>query len=226
MKITLKIVKYAFMLFPALVILIIIVRVLTSGDPPESRVILNTPAFEAAHRLLGDDFEMHRFNLRNPFTPLGGDIFHVGYVFYLASSNDLQLSLRGKADRFEELLAFLNAHGDNFYDLVNLYLRVTTRMLVDVPGEVREETLVSEIFEATTRFFFETDRYKYVRVNFHGVEVDFARTRVELFIFDRLRDYNIELNLDMAAEYLTRITLFDIHMPRQRARVARFEILR
>jgi len=222
MKIALKIAKYSLFALPAIVLLIIIIRLFMYGDPPESRVILNTPAFEPIHTRLGDDFIMHTISLRNLFTR--GDTFCVADVLYLESSGDLQLSLRAKKNRLDDLSEHLSIPAERFADLLKLYMRVTTSYLIDIPGEIREETLVSEVFEVSQRYLFETNRYEYIRVNFPGINMDFRRTRLELFIFDINSEYDLE-NLDHAG-FLGRVTIFDINMPRERANINRFEILR
>jgi len=222
MKTGLKVLKYTLFITPAIVLLIIIIRLVSSGDPPESRMIMNTYNFETAYHNLGNDFVMYKINVRSPFAI--NDTFCVVDAFYLESSRDLQLSFRGKKNRFEELRAILNISSENYADLIKLYLRVTTSVITDIPGEVQEETLVTEIFEISARYLFENDRYEYIRVNFSDIKVDYRRTRLELFAFDKLREYDLDdLN---NAEFLARITIFDIHMPKERARVERFEILK
>jgi len=222
MKTCLKVLKYTLFITPAIVLLIIIIRLFSAGDPPESRLILNTYAFESAYKTLGDDFIIYKINLRNPFAI--GDTFYVADVLYLESSRDLQLSFRAKKNKLEEVREYLNISSGNYAGLFDLYLRVTTKVLIDIPGETREETLVTETFGITARHLFETERYEYIRVNFSGIDLDFRRTKLELFAFDKSRGYNSD-NPDNE-EYFARVTIFDINMPNEKTKIGRFEILK
>ena len=222
MKTLLKILKYALILTPAMIVLIIVVRLISSGDPPESRLIINTYDFQTAHNRLGNDFAIYKINVRNPFAV--GDVFRVTDILYLESSRDLQLSFRGKKNRFEEVRDYLNTAGGSYADLLKLYLRVTTRTVTDIPGEILEETLSAELFETSAQYLFENERYEYIRVNFSGIEIDARRTKLELFAFDKLCEFDPD-DLDNS-EYIARITLLDINMPREKVKIERYEILK
>ena len=221
MKILLKVLKYALIITPAMIVLIVILRVFSSGDPPESKLIINTHSFETAYKKLGNDFVMYKINLRNPFAV--GDVFCVVDTFYLESSQDLQLSFRGKKNRFGEIRDYLNIASDNYAGLLKLYLRATTRALTDIPGGIQEETLFTEIFETSAQYLFETERYEYIRVNFSGIEAD-TKTKLELFVFDNLREFAPD-DLDNSG-YIARITVLDINMPRERVKIERYKILK
>ncbi|MCL2099007.1 MAG: hypothetical protein FWH24_01040 [Oscillospiraceae bacterium] len=221
MKIFFRVLKYTLYLTPALIVLIVAVRLVLSGDPPESRLIINTQSLESAYRNLGDDFIMYEINVRNPFAL--GDTFYTADILYLESSGDLQLSFRGKKNKLEELRSHLNVSEGNYADLLSLYIRAETRIPADADDKIGEETVLTEIFEVSARYLFETGRYEYIRVNFSGIEIDYRRTKLELFAFGQADVY--ELGDWDIADYLARLTLLDINMPREKVKIGKFEIL-
>ena len=219
MKIFGKIVKYTFYAIPLLVILIVIIRLAAANDPPESRHILYTDSVATAHRVFGDDFVIHRVSIRNPFAR--GDTFYVLDVLYLESSHDLQLTFRGKKNRFEDLRELVRLPtAATFSDLVTLYLRGTTRVITEYGG-IREETIVREVYDVSAYFQFENNRYEYIRVHFEDIYVDRINTRLDLFIMDNTQEINLD-DLDNSG-YLGRISIFDINMARSRANIGSFE---
>jgi len=219
MKIFGKIVKYTFYAIPALIIIIVVVRLATANDPPESNVILYTNSVASAHRMLGDDFVVQRVSVRNPFA--FGDTFRVLDVLLLESSQDLQLTFRSKKNRFENLRDMLEAHNaETFSDLIVLYLRGTTRVITE-DGDIREEIIVREIYEVSAYFSFENNNYEYVRVNFSDIYLNRITTRLDLFIVDNMREIDLD-DLDNS-DYLGRISIFDINMARSSARIGSFE---
>ena len=227
MKIFLKILKYAFLSIPLLVIITLIVRIAMDNDPPESQFILNNSIIRNSSNSNNlEDFVVYSIRLRNPFT--NGDTFRVSDAVYLESSRDLQLTLRSKKNRFEDLRNALNApeSTEKFSDLLRLYVRVTTRIPTDTGG-VRGETLVREVIEISADvppLLFENNNYEYMRVSFGGIYIDYRCTmsRLDLFIFDNIREINLG-DLDNA-RYLGRVTLFDINMPRERTNLSNFKI--
>lgn len=231
MKIFLKILKYMLYSIPLLILVTIIVRFVTLTDPPESRFILNTDTIESVYNNLGENFLVYEIRIRNPFTL--GDTFRVLDAVYLESSRDFQLTLRSKKNRLEEVLDFLEIRNiltaanrlntERFVDLLRLYLRASTRVFTYTNG-IREETLVTELFEISASYWFENNRYEYIRVNFSGVVLDYVNTRLELFVFDNQRE--IDTGYLENADYLGRVTIFDIRMPKQRTRMDRLEILK
>jgi hypothetical protein len=189
-------------------------------------VIINTHTFESAYRNLGGDFALYRIRVRNPFAL--GDTFCVLDTYYLESSRDLQLTFRSKKNRFEELSTLLKTKAStgngNYADLLNLYLRVTTREFVYHSNDVREEIQSFDVFEASAPYRFENERYEYMRVNFSGIDVDYRNTKLELFVFSNSSEYN--LNDIENEDYIARVTLFDINMPKESVKVDKFEILK
>lgn len=221
MKIFGKIVKYTFYAIPLLIIAIVIVRLASANDPPESGHILYTDSVARAHGVFGDDFIIHRVSVRNPFTR--GDTFRVLDVLYLESSHDLQLTLRSKKNRFEELRELVGLPmAEAFSDLVTLYLRGTTRVITE-DGDIREETIIREVYEVSAYFEFENNSYEYIRVHFGNIYVNRITTRLDLFIVDNGREINLD-DLDNS-EYLGRISIFDINMARSRENINRFETI-
>lgn len=222
MKIFLKILKYTLYGIPALMILTLIVRVATSGDPPEARHMLNTGAIESAYRNLGGEFALYSIRVRNPFTH--GDTFRVVDVMYFESARDLQITLRSKKNRFENLWnsAGAPAQVEDFHSLLKLYMRVTTNIYEETDG-VQQRRTEREVFEVSASYMFENARYEYMRVNFSDVYIDYRRSRVDLFIFHDFREIDSDdLN---NADYLGRVTIFDANMPRQATQIDSVERL-
>lgn len=222
MKILLKILKYVLYMTPLVIVLIVAIRLVSSGDPQESGNILNTYAFESAYQNLGGDFLMYKIRVKDNFEI--GDALCVLDVLYLESSHDLQLTLRGKKNRFEEICSVLDLTSVNYADLLKLYLRVTTKIPADNSDEIPQETFVADIFEISESYLFENERYEYIRVNFSDIYVDYAKTKLELFIFDKLREFSPE-DLDNS-HYIARFTLFDINMPKEKVKADKFEVLK
>ena len=221
MRIFGKIVKYTFYAIPLLIIVIVIVRIATMNDPPESNTILYTDSVARAHGVFGDDFIIQRVNVRNPFTR--GDTFRVLDVLLLESSHDLQLTLRSKKNRFEDLRELIgDPNAENFSDLITLYLRGTTRVITE-DGDIREEIIVREVYEVSAYFTFENNNYEYIRVHFGDIYANRITTRLDLFIVCNVREIDID-DLDNSV-YLGRISIFDINMARSRENINRFETI-
>jgi len=225
-KVFWKILKYTLYLVPLAILVTVILRVATTNDPPESQLILDTPAIHSARRNLGGDFVMHTIRLRNPFAL--GDVFRVLDVVHLESAQDLQMTLRSKKNMLDEVRRFANApeSAASFYGFLELYLRAMTSTITETEEggvTVREETLAQEVFRHSVSYRFENDRYEYARVNFEGVEIDRTHTRLDLFIFSSYRDGGIDPDDLDNSGYLGRITIFDVNMPRQRAQIDRFQ---
>jgi hypothetical protein len=190
-----------------LVILITIYRCATIGMPSELKnYIIGSQKIEQAYAELKDDFAMYDVEMRNPFG--AGDALFVGNVHYLESTETMQLTLRCKTSRFPQLLGSDESAPAPF----GAYLKISSTS----EGEDADYVILDSAREAG--FGKNKDNYVYFMHSFDDVAIDYANSKIELYVF---KAASAAFDED---EALARITLFDVNMKKTKVQLKDFAI--
>jgi len=188
-----------------IVIAIVIYRCASIGMPSELKnYILGSPEIEGARAELGEGFVMYGLDIRNAFGM--GDAFYAANIYYLESAENLQLTLRCKTSRFRGLFDSPGEPGRPFA----AYLKISG-------GEEGGEIVLQSAGEA--KFGKNSDSYVYFVYSFDGVAIDYAKSRLDLYIFDNEPGAVAPYDEDA---YMTRFTLFDVNMPKTKLQLKNF----
>ena len=210
----------------ALVIIgIVAARLIATSTPGELKnYIISSNKIERAYNIsvdAKDEFKIYQIKLRSPFG-LGDNLF-INNVYYLENAENLQLTLRCKNSRFENL-------SGSFF---KVYLKVTDTsgvFEIDVEtGELNEapenasKAWHSVILETVNQDIFgkNSNRYMYFVYSFDDVKINYADTKVELYVFDNSSGDITEFDEDKA---LARFTLFDVNMPKLKINAKKFKL--
>jgi len=198
-----------------LIICVIAYRLVSTSTPDNLKnYIVKNERIETAYTELKDDFLIYKLNIRSPFAL--GDTMFIDNVYYLESVGNLQFTVRCKNDVMEELISKYNMQ---VLSPFKYYLKVST---VKVNDETAETTETEEVEildfvlleDFTVNVFGENkDRYKYYTLSFDGVEIDYIKTKVEIYMFLNTETEPVEYDETKAD---ARVTLFDINMPKDK----------
>lgn len=214
-----KVFKWIVYVLLVIIMAIIIMRLISINDPKDSKLILADDKIESDIKNLGSDFTMYTIDIRDSFDL--EDAFFVNNVVYLESSQNLQLTLRCKKNRFADILTGLKSMHNVQYDkpdyaaLLKLYLKVTTKSADGGDDAVD----IKEVYQDHN---FETDKYEYIRLSFSGVKIDYVKTKLQLYLFATDANGSAEFSEDDA---IAQFTLFDINMPKAKANIKNFKLL-
>ena len=215
-----KWVKWIIYLIILFIFIIVIVRLCASGDPKEYSPLLISEKTGTDIENLGDSYIIYNIDLRSPFAI--GDALFVRDVVYLESSENFQLTLRCKKNRFDPILENLELTEYNDCNgLLKLYLKITTRQEPTGDTGTAEttedgtETIIVESNKNLHGVIKSNSNYEYIRTDFDGVKIDYNKSKVQLYVFPA----NIEYNED---EYLVKITLFDVNMSKSKTKIKNF----
>jgi len=198
-----------------IVILITIYRCATIGTPAALKnYIMQNEQIDAAYKELKENFVMYKLETRNPFSM--GDAFFIDSAYYLESAKNLQLVIRCKTSRFGDFLELFS--GDSSLSPFVVYLKISETS-DDVGDTAKEETVVIEEAAKEESYGSYKDSYMYYIYSFDGVEMDYAKTRLELFVFDNSLDAKAPFDEE---GYIARFTLFDVNTPKTKLQAAKF----
>jgi len=202
-----------------LILLIVVFRLISTGDPKELKnYIAKNEKIERAYANLKDDFVMYRIDIRNAFAL--GDALFADKIYYLESAENLQLTVRCKNNRMADINSDLNS----LIPFFKYYLKVSVVDNDIAADEIDEYGANSDyvFLEADqTAFGKDTDRYRYFVLSFDDVKIDYAKTKVELYMCGNGADFDAQILED---EYIARFTLFDINMPKTKMQVKKFKL--
>ena len=196
----------------AIVVIITVYRCSSTAMPADLKnYIIGSPKIEQAYNVLEkkDDFVIYTLDIRNAFAR--GDAFFADNVRYLESAETLQLTLRCKTSRFPDL--FGAAENTNLAKLFKVYLKISeTSESPDADYEIMESA-------GEARSGKSSDSYVYFLYSFDEVKIDYAKSKIELYVF-----YNDPETSFDEDECLARFTLFDVNMPKTKEKMKKFTI--
>ena len=67
----------------------------------------------------------------------------------------------------------------------------------------------------------DTGRYRYFTASFEDVKIDYAKTKVELFVLKNRSDFN---GLALDDDHIARFTVFDVNMPKTKIPAKKFKL--
>jgi len=152
-------------------------------------------------------------------------------VYYLENAENLQITLRCKNSALAEMrLENLGAAGEinSEKPLFKFYLRTSVKISESTDGEESEGELeddrVYDVLSVSGTakeeiFGKDGDRYRYYALSFGEVIIDYANTKLELFIMRNSPDGEPEFDED---DFLARFTLFDVNMPKTKIPAKKF----
>lgn len=195
-----------------IVIVVTIYRVVSIGMPSELKnYLVGSQRIEQAHASQNDDFVMYSLGIRNAFGR--GDAFFVDNVYYLESAETLQLTLRCKTSRFPVL--FGSSGEPVLAQPFEAYLKIS-----ETSGGDELDYIVLETSDEV-KFGKNNDRYVYFVYSFEDVAIDYANSKLELYVFDNASAAAAPFDEDRC---LARFTLFDINMPKTKVQLKKFTI--
>lgn len=228
-------------------ITIVIFRVISTGTPGElQNYIIKSESVEKAYSEFKDELLIYKISMRNTFAV--GDAFYIDSVYYIEDAENLQLTLRFKTNRSDRFGELYPEFSDSSEFPFKLYLKVSyTNTNINAGSETdieseeeKQEETDEETFDLTganwkydvfetgdeQAFGKVTDKYRYFVVSFDGVKIDYANTKVELYLFiDGLN--NPGENDDfakVAGKALAQMTVFDINTPKSKVQAKKFDL--
>jgi hypothetical protein len=214
----------------------VIYRVISTGTPGELRnFIIQNQSVQRAYTEFKDDLVIYNISVRQPFA-IGDNLF-ADNVYYIENAENLQIMLRCKNERYRDLPGSIfrvllkvtdtTAAGLDIFDMYDMYdTRDTHESESGADPEETEQRKETEeindgviLLESVTEHAHgrETDRYRYFVYSFDGVKIDYANTRIELYVF--LSD---EENFPEIDYSIARFTVFDRNMQKRRAEAKNF----
>ena len=196
-----------------LIVLIVIYRVISTGTPNELKnYIIKTKRIDTAYSSLKEDFKIYKIDIRDAFSM--GDALFAENIYYLENAESFQVTVRLKNSRLKELF---KDYGD---DKFMFYLKVSTvNPDIDV-SELQDGYILDYVFlNAANESIFGSvdDKYKYITLVFEDVKINYANTKVELYVFESNKVGEID-----EKQHDVRFTLFDINMPKTKADAKKF----
>lgn len=214
------------------IVAIAVFRLISTADPKELKnYIIESEKIEKAYTDLKEDFKIYRIDIRDSFSM--GDALFVNNLYYLESVENLQITLRCKNSRFQDLLGSFNKA--NSIHPFKTYLKVSadiadiadgndkndeTKESTESEDEISQDYIILEPVNESA-FSKDTDRYRYFVYSFDSVQINYAKTKVELYVFENSPD---SVALFDEEEYLARFTLFDVNMPKTRIQAKKFKL--
>ena len=220
-----------------LIMIVVAYRLISTGTPKELKnYIAKSPEITEKYKSLKDDFKIYKIDVRTPFAL--GDALYIVSAYYLESSENLQVILRCKNEKFAQLiLSSLGVAGnidenhDNPTAPFKTWLKVSANVNINSDeNETKEENkepapdyVIIEPLKLKENTFGKTgERYKYFIYSFGGVQIDYANSKVELYVF--YDNHNQSEVIFDENEALTRFTVFDVNMPKTRIPAKDFKL--
>ena len=179
-------------------------RLVTTGPPGELKnYIIKSESVKKAREESGNGLTVYKIDVRNSFSL--GDALYIESVYYIESAENLQVTLRLRNGRFEEL------GGESpFWPLLSVGIRETERDENTGPAVTAEPSDEYSVGKTS-------DRYRYFVYSFDGVKIDYVNSVIRLYIF-------IEGDAGFPDEgySIARFTIFDINMPKSKAPAKNF----
>ena len=177
-----KITRWVFISFGILLVAIIIFRSIAEGTPKElQNYLIKSPEINEAYMNLKNDLIIYQIKPMNPFAAGAdfhdGDGISVDKIYYLEDVDNLQIIVRLKNGAIQPFRAELQLCT---YDNVKW-----AKMGIPSYDDQTEITITSEGYGASAEEIFgrNTDRYKYIIYSFDGVDIDYLRTQVYLYLY-------------------------------------------
>ena len=190
----------------------VIFRLITTGEPKELKnYIIKSGSVQRAYAEHKDALLIYSISVRNPFAV--GDTFFLDNVYYIENAGNFQLTLRSKNSRTEK------TERENF----GYWLKVS-KINTENTENPENEYDISDISEPVYAGYFEknTARYNYLVMSFDNVEIDYANTKIELYIIGRTRDVYTEE--DAIEDAIARFTIFDVNTPKSKVQAKIFDL--
>lgn len=241
--------KFCVYIIVALILAAIIIRLSTTKDPKEAELILADHKIGTDINNLGEDFIIYKIQPPNPFAI--DDAIFLANVVYLESSENLQITVRCKKNRFENILK--NMESDdyiNYAELVKFYLKVSTKSEI---SEISEKSEISHETEHTDEdemgstdaanetnetnnvietenlidYFDVSQKYVFDNERYEYIRISFDGVKI---------DYtNSKVELFILPEYMTvdydpekflvRFIVFDLLTPKSKEKIKNFDLL-
>ena len=187
----------------------VIFRLITTGAPGElQNFIVKSESVQKAYSEFKDDLKIFKIDIRVPFAV--GDSLFVNNVYYIEKAENLQLTLRLKNSRFQDLT------GDAPFKAI---LTVFTAEEEDEDGVIYGTTTVIMEPSGSQSFGKIADNYRYFVYSFDEVKIDYANTRIDMYIF-----YADDENFPNEDSALTRYTVFDSMTPKSKMQAKKFKL--
>ena len=208
-----------------LIIGIVIYRLISTQLPEELKnYIIKSEKIEKAYADLKEDFRIYKISIRNKYAR--GDAFSANNVYYLESAENLQLTLSCKNSELYEMADKYKADESSPF---KFYLKIYEITKTAGTDEITEpETTEYEprdyiITEPSDIVLFgkSTDRYKYFVLSFDGVEIDYTKTKVELYI---AIDSPLEKTSFADGYYIARFTVYDVMTSKTKVNLKKFDL--
>jgi len=162
-----------------------------------------------------------------------GDALFVDNIYYLESAENLQLTLRCKNSKIG--LMYLDHLGtvgivdsaDSEMSPFKFYLKVSS-VNTDADAKIDETDenntspdyiLLETVNESS--FGKDKDRYRYFVLSFDDVKIEYAKSKVELYVLKYSIDGETVFDEN---ESVGRFTLFDINMPKTKIQAKKFKL--
>jgi len=185
-----KIMRWIFISFGLLLVAIVVFRSLATGTPKElQNYIIKSPEINEAYMNLKNDLTIYQIKPMNPFA--AGAAFHDGdgisvdNVYYFEDVDNLQIIVRLKNNVIQPFIS--NSESPFRAELlVCLYDNVKwAKMGIPSYDDQEEITIKSEGCDVSAEEIFgkSTDRYQYIIYSFGGVNIDYLRTQVYLYLY-------------------------------------------
>lgn len=201
---------------------IIIFRLISTGTPSELKnYIIKSDGIEKAYKASGNDFTIYKIDVRSPFT--FGDAIYAESVLYLENAENMQFIIRCKNEAVNKLLDYYD-NSDSKLPF-KFYLKVSdTSTGTDAESENDGDSDWDYIIlepQGLVTFGKDTGRYKYFMTSFDGVKIDYANTKVELYML--MNSVRGEI-IFSEEEAFARFTIFDINMPKSKVAAKKFKL--
>jgi len=215
--------KWTVYIIASLIVIITAYRLISTGMPKELKnYIIKTEKIEQAYSNLKDDFKIYKIKIRDTFSM--GDALFADNIYYFENAESLQVTVRLKNSRLREL--FEDYGEDNSTAFFVFYLKVSyVNPDINSTSELEETPYILDfdILDVTNQSVLgePDDKYQYITMNFDDVKINYANTKVELYVFENSALDEIVFDED---EYDARFTLFDINMPKTKLNVKKFDL--
>ena len=208
-----------------------IFRIITTGTPAELKnYIVKNASVEKAYSEFKNDLAIYEIDIRIPFAI--GDALFVDNIYYIEKAENLQLTLRFKTNRTDNIVhlhpEFLDSSEYPFKFCLKVSDTSTTTSEaadddseVDLTGADWNYVILETVDEHTVGKV--TDKYRYFVVSFDDVKINYANTKVELYMFANSpnRDGEFDFTED-EKKVLARFTVFDVNTPKSKVQAKKF----
>lgn len=208
-----------------LIIAVVIFRMVSTGEPGELKnYIIKSDKIEKAYKELKENFKMYQIKIRDTFAM--GDALFVDNIYYLESAENMQLTLRFKNSRLEEMFGY-SPDGDNAISSRPSFFRYYLKVSSVNPnaGDIESSNYILDyvILETVNENSFgkDTDRYSYYVLSFDDVKIEYATTKVELYV---VKNNIVGETVFDEDDYSARFTLFDVNMPKTKVQAKKFDL--